>query len=58
MPDGSYFAPVRRLLHVCSVPGCVNLTEGSRCAEHTRGSDRRSRSYRAQRELVLERDEH
>lgn len=57
MPGHGYFGGVR-LLHVCSVPGCPNLTEGSRCAEHTRGSDRRSRAYRKVRELALERDGH
>jgi hypothetical protein len=57
MPGHGYFGGVR-LLHVCSVPRCPNLTEGSRCAEHVRGSDRRSRAYRKTRELVLERDRH
>ena len=56
MPGHGYFGG-GRLLHVCSVPRCPNLTEGSRCAEHVRGSDRRSRAYRKTRELVLERDE-
>lgn len=57
MPGHGYFGGVR-LLHVCSVPRCPELCEPgrSRCAEHARGSDRRSRAYRQTRELVLERD--
>ena len=47
-----------RLLHVCSVPRCPGSSSPgrTRCPEHARGSDRRSRAYRQTRELVLERD--
>jgi hypothetical protein len=59
MPGHGYFGGVG-LLHVCSVPGCPELCEPgrTRCPEHVRGSDRRSRAYRQARELVLERDQH
>jgi hypothetical protein len=56
MPGHGYSGSVPRLLHVCTVPGCANLTPSGRCEDHARGSDTRSRAYRAQRELVLERD--
>ena len=53
---GHYYSAVPGLLRVCSVPGCPELTAGSRCPEHARGSDRRSRAYRQTREVALERD--
>jgi len=58
MPGGHYYSAVHGLLRVCSVPGCPELTAGSRCSEHGNDSDSRGRAWHRQRELILERDEH